>query len=114
MGNVVSLVKQTLMRQLIRRHGDEAIIGAGTVLTSEQAKLCLDSRAAFLVSHGLSPSILSTARACDRLAIPGALTPTELMNARELGAKLKYPPITCLGKPDALLSLNVVPKIQLR
>jgi 2-dehydro-3-deoxyphosphogluconate aldolase / (4S)-4-hydroxy-2-oxoglutarate aldolase len=97
----------TLIATLVGRYGNEALIGAGTVLTSEHAKLCADSGATFLVSPGLSASVLSTARACDRLAIPGALTPTELMNAHELGARtIKIFPCGSLGGPRYIKSLK--------
>jgi 2-dehydro-3-deoxyphosphogluconate aldolase/(4S)-4-hydroxy-2-oxoglutarate aldolase len=70
------------------RYGREVLVGAGTVTSAEQARLCIESGAEFLVSPGLSMPVLSHARASGKLAIPGALTPTELMNAREHGAKL--------------------------
>ena len=96
-----------LIQQLVRRYRDEVLIGAGTVLTSEQAKRCLDSDAAFLVSPGLSASVLSIASAYRTLAIPGALTPTELMNAHELGAKLvKIFPCGSAGGPNYLKALR--------
>ena len=56
--------------------------------TAEQAKACIRAGAEFLVSPGLSAAVLSVAQACAKLAIPGALTPTELMNAQEKGAQL--------------------------
>jgi 2-dehydro-3-deoxyphosphogluconate aldolase / (4S)-4-hydroxy-2-oxoglutarate aldolase len=70
------------------RYGDKVLLGAGTVTSAEQTRLCIESGAEFLVSPGLSVPVLSHARASGKLAIPGALTPTELMNAREHGAKL--------------------------
>jgi 2-dehydro-3-deoxyphosphogluconate aldolase / (4S)-4-hydroxy-2-oxoglutarate aldolase len=77
------------------------------VLTSDEAKQCLDAGAEFLVSPGVSVPVMSTARACGKLAVPGALTPTELMNAYESGARLiKIFPCGNLGGPKYLKSLR--------
>src|SRR5579864_6232304 len=61
---------------------------AGAVVTREQAEACLDAGAQFLVSPGLSLAMLRAAQARGVLAIPGALTPTELMTATAEGASL--------------------------
>jgi 2-dehydro-3-deoxyphosphogluconate aldolase/(4S)-4-hydroxy-2-oxoglutarate aldolase len=51
--------------------------------------------------------VLSAAQACGKLAIPGALTPTELMNAQQNGAKLiKIFPCGNVGGPKYLKSLR--------
>ncbi|MBZ5681449.1 MAG: bifunctional 4-hydroxy-2-oxoglutarate aldolase/2-dehydro-3-deoxy-phosphogluconate aldolase [Acidobacteriia bacterium] len=77
-----------VIRQVAREYGDKVVLGAGTVTTPEQANLCLAVGAAFLVSPGLSLSVISVAQASGKLAIPGALTPTELMTAQDAGASL--------------------------
>jgi 2-dehydro-3-deoxyphosphogluconate aldolase/(4S)-4-hydroxy-2-oxoglutarate aldolase len=97
----------TVIRELVQRRGGDVLIGAGTVINAEQAESCVRAGAQFLVSPGLSTSVLSVARVNDRLAIPGALTPTELMNAQELGARLiKIFPCGNLGGPKYLKSLK--------
>lgn len=97
----------TVIRELVQRHGGDVLIGAGTVTNAEQAESCVRAGAQFLVSPGLSTSVLSVARVNNRLAIPGALTPTELMNAQELGARLiKIFPCGNLGGPKYLKSLK--------
>jgi len=63
-----------VIRQVVRQYGADLLTGAGTVLTSDEAKQCLDAGAEFLVSPGLSVPVMSTARACGKLAVPGALT----------------------------------------
>jgi 2-dehydro-3-deoxyphosphogluconate aldolase/(4S)-4-hydroxy-2-oxoglutarate aldolase len=77
-----------VIREVARKYGDKVLTGAGTVLNSEQAKECLDAGAEFLVSPGLSVPVLHTAKARGKLAIPGALTPTELMAATIEGARV--------------------------
>ena len=97
----------TVIRELVQRRGGEVLIGAGTVTNAEQAESCVRAGAQFLVSPGLSTSVLSVARVNNRLAIPGALTPTELMNAHELGVRLvKIFPCGNLGGPKYLKSLK--------
>jgi 2-dehydro-3-deoxyphosphogluconate aldolase/(4S)-4-hydroxy-2-oxoglutarate aldolase len=97
----------SVMREVAQQHGDKVLIGAGTVITAEQAESCLRAGAEFLVSPGLSAPVLSVARVAEKLAIPGALTPTELMNAQELGARLvKIFPCGNVGGPKYLKSLK--------
>jgi len=105
----------TVIRELVQRRGGDVLIGAGTVTNAEQAESCVRAGAQFLVSPGLATSVLSVARVHGRLAIPGALTPTELMNAQEQGAKLvKIFPCGNVGGPKYLKSLKApFPQAQL-
>jgi len=77
-----------VIRHVARDYGDKIVVGAGTVTSAEQANLCLAVGAEFLVSPGLSFPVISVAQASGKLAIPGALTPTELMTAQDAGARL--------------------------
>jgi 2-dehydro-3-deoxyphosphogluconate aldolase/(4S)-4-hydroxy-2-oxoglutarate aldolase len=96
-----------LIQQVVREYGDRVVTGAGTVLRADQAKMCLDAGAEFLVSPGLATSVLTTALACQKLAIPGAMTPTELMLALEHEARLvKIFPAGNLGGPKYLKALK--------
>lgn len=96
-----------LIEQLAHTLGTSILIGAGTVLNAEQAKRCLDAGAEFLVSPGLSIPVLAVAQACDKLAIPGALTPTELMQALAHQAKLvKIFPCSSAGGAKHLKALK--------
>ena len=105
----------TVIRELVQRRGGDVLIGAGTVTNAEQAESCVRAGAQFLVSPGLALSVLSVARVHNRLVIPGALTPTELMNAQEHGAKLiKIFPCGNVGGPKYLKSLKApFPQAQL-
>jgi 2-dehydro-3-deoxyphosphogluconate aldolase/(4S)-4-hydroxy-2-oxoglutarate aldolase len=96
-----------VIRNLARDYGHKIVIGAGTVTTTEQATMCLAVGAEFLVSPGLSLPVLSFARASGKLAIPGALTPTELMMAQENGATLvKIFPCGSVGGAKYLRALK--------
>lgn len=97
----------SVIRHVVREYGNTALIGAGTVTTREQAEQCIRAGAEFIVSPGLSVPALLVAQASDKLAIPGALTPTELMNAQDNGAKLiKIFPCGSVGGPKYLQSLR--------
>jgi len=97
----------TVIREVAQHYRDKVLIGAGTVTTAEQAESCLRAGAEFLVSPGLAFSVLSVARAAEKLAIPGALTPTELMNAQAHDVQLvKIFPCGNVGGPKYLRSLK--------
>jgi 2-dehydro-3-deoxyphosphogluconate aldolase / (4S)-4-hydroxy-2-oxoglutarate aldolase len=97
----------SVIRHVVREHGNTALIGAGTVTTGEQAEQCIRAGAEFIVSPGLSVHVLAVAQACAKLAIPGALTPTELMHAQDSGAKVvKIFPCGNVGGAKYLQSLR--------
>ena len=96
-----------MIRELVGQYGDEVLTGAGTVTTARQAEICLESGAQFLVSPGLSVSVLEVAAKHGVLAIPGALTPTEVMAALEAGARvIKIFPCGSAGGPKHLKALR--------
>ena len=96
-----------VIRQVVQKFGDQILVGAGTVLTAAQAEECLDAGAQFLVSPGLSIPVLGAAKARNKLAIPGTLTPTELMTALAEGVRLvKVFPCGNLGGARYLKSLK--------
>lgn len=96
-----------LISELVRDYADKLLVGAGTVLTVEQAIECLDAGAAFLVSPGLSLPVLAAAQERGKLAIPGALTPTEVMGAAREGARLiKIFPCESMGGAKYIKSLR--------
>ena len=59
------------------------VVGAGGVRKVSTARLCLDAGARFLTSDGLHPAVVEFAAQEEIVAIPGALTPTEVMAAWE-------------------------------
>lgn len=78
-----------LVSRVAAEAGDEVVIGAGTVRTADQAKAAVDAGARFLVTPGLAPDaagIVAAAHAAGASVVLGALTPTEVMTAVDLGA----------------------------
>lgn len=63
----------------------DCLVGAGTVLTVEQVDEAVAAGAEFVVSPGLSRAVVERCREHGILAVPGAVTPTEVMAALELG-----------------------------
>lgn len=104
-----------VIREVAQQYKGKVLVGAGTVTSGEQAEQCIKAGAEFLVSPGLVASLLSLARASEILAIPGALTPTELMHAYEQGAQLvKIFPCGNVGGPKYIKSLRApFPQAQL-
>lgn len=91
----------------LKRTAPTLLVGAGTVLDLETARRCLDAGAAFLTSPGLDPEILEFACREDVLAIPGALTPTEVTAASKAGARLiKIFPCAQMGGPSYIKALK--------
>jgi 2-dehydro-3-deoxyphosphogluconate aldolase / (4S)-4-hydroxy-2-oxoglutarate aldolase len=96
-----------VIREVVQQYGGEVLAGAGTVVNAEQAEMCLDAGAEFLVSPGLSVAVLRSAAARSKSALPGVLTPSEIMRALEEGVKLlKIFPCGSVGGPKYLKSLR--------
>lgn len=68
--------------------GDDALIGAGTVLHLEDARRSLEAGARFVVAPTVDPDVVRTTRDAGAVAVPGALTPTEIDLAMRSGADL--------------------------
>jgi 2-dehydro-3-deoxyphosphogluconate aldolase/(4S)-4-hydroxy-2-oxoglutarate aldolase len=68
--------------------GDAFLVGAGTVLNVEQAQAAVDAGAQFLVAPNTHYGVLRFCAERDLCSVPGAYTPTEIMNAYDAGATL--------------------------
>jgi len=74
-----------LMAHLVRSN-PKVIVGAGTVLDTDTARLCVDAGVSFVTAPSLDPAVLEFAAKEKIVAIPGALTPTEVVMAWRAGA----------------------------
>ncbi|WP_031545768.1 bifunctional 4-hydroxy-2-oxoglutarate aldolase/2-dehydro-3-deoxy-phosphogluconate aldolase [Salinicoccus luteus] len=101
--------KETL-KELKEKFGDEIILGAGTVLTVEAAKACVDIGVQFLLAPAYGERVLQYAKARGILYIPGCYTPTEIYEAYLAGAQMiKVFPAGQLGAgyiKDVLAPMN--------
>jgi 2-dehydro-3-deoxyphosphogluconate aldolase/(4S)-4-hydroxy-2-oxoglutarate aldolase len=89
--------------EAIAKHAPEAIVGAGTVRTSDEARAASAAGARFAVSPGLTERV---AKACEELALPllpGVSTASELMMAGEMGFSfVKLFPASVVGGVELL------------
>ena len=93
----------------------EVLVGAGTVLDPETARMCILEGAQFVVSPALN---VTTIEMCHRYTVPvlpGALTPTEIVTAWQAGADVvKVFPASALGGAKYLKTLKApLPQIEM-
>lgn len=78
----------SIIRQLRQHFGPEVSVGAGTVLSVPFAEAAWEAGAEFIVAPNTDPAVISFAKSKGLLSVPGAYTPTEIMNAYSLGADI--------------------------
>ncbi len=87
----------------------DCLVGAGTVLTTEQAMQAKDAGAKFIVSPGLNLDVLKWCNENNILHIPGCVTPTEMTAAFNNGAKVvKIFPAESIGGLKYIKSVSSV------
>jgi len=103
------------IRRLVAETGDRILIGAGTVLDPETARICMLAGAQFIVSPALNVETIRMCRRYDVAVMPGALTPTEVVTAWEAGADVvKIFPCSAVGGAKYLKALKApLPHIEL-
>lgn len=91
------------------------LVGAGTVLSTEMAAQCVDAGACFLTAPGLNPKIVEFAAQKEIAVLPGALTPTEVIEAWEAGSDfVKVFPCAQVGGDKYIKALKTsLPQIPL-
>ena len=96
-----------MIRGLIATTGSRYPVGVGTVWDPGAVREAKEAGAAFVVTPVLLPEVADACRQEDILCVLGALTPTEIYQARLHGAALvKVFPITPVGGPRYIESLN--------
>jgi len=104
-----------LIAQVARRFGADAVIGAGTVLDAETARACILAGAQFVVTPTLKAETIACCRRYGVPVLPGALTPTEVLTAWEMGADMvKVFPCSALGGASYIKALKApLPQVEL-
>ena len=74
------------LEKVADQFGDKLVLGAGTVLDPETARICMLAGAEFFVTPALNVKVIEMARRYSKVICPGALTPTEVLTAWEAGA----------------------------
>lgn len=91
----------------IRQAEPEVLVGAGTVLTVEQAKAAIAAGAQFLVAPGLNEEVVECAKAAGVPMLPGCATATEIEKAMGMGLEtVKFFPAQQAGGADYLKALS--------
>jgi len=89
-----------IIKEIADSFGDTVLVGAGTILDSETARMAILAGAAFIVAPILDVATIRLCHRYSRIIMPGALTPTEILQAWELGADfVKIFPADALGGP---------------
>lgn len=90
----------------IHKRFPEMLVGAGTIVTPEQAGHARDAGAHFGVAPGFNPEIVESFHEASLPFIPGVMTPTEIESAARTGCTLlKFFPARAAGGPEFLRAL---------
>ena len=98
------------IRALANAHGTRALIGAGTVLTTEQVQGVADAGGRICVSPNFDPAVVAKAKELELQSWPGVFTATECFGALAAGADgLKIFPAAQMGPPGLKALRDVLP-----
>jgi 2-dehydro-3-deoxyphosphogluconate aldolase / (4S)-4-hydroxy-2-oxoglutarate aldolase len=96
-----------VIEKVSARYGNEALVGAGTVLDAETARACILAGARFVVSPSLDLDTIAICRRYGVAIMPGALTPTEVVRAWTAGADfVKVFPAGAMGGASYIRALK--------
>ncbi len=103
------------LEKLADAFGDKLVLGAGTVLDPETARICMLAGAEFFVTPALNLKTIEMAKRYSKIIMPGALTPTEVVTAWEAGADfVKVFPCGALGGAKYIKALKApLPQIEM-
>ena len=95
------------LEKIADKFGDKIVLGAGTVLDPETARVCMLAGAQFFVTPNLKPATIEMVKRYSKVILPGALTPTEVLTAWEAGADaVKVFPCGAVGGPKYIKALR--------
>jgi 2-dehydro-3-deoxyphosphogluconate aldolase / (4S)-4-hydroxy-2-oxoglutarate aldolase len=103
-----------VIRQVRREVGDSVVLGAGTVLDPETARAALLAGAEYIVAPTVNLDVIRLCRRYDKVVMPGAFTPTEVLTAWEAGADVVKVFPADVGGPAYLKALRgPLPQVRL-
>lgn len=95
------------LEKVADQFGDQVLLGAGTVLDPETARICMLAGAQFFVTPSLKIATIEMAQRYSKVIVPGALTPTEVVAAWEAGADaVKIFPAGAMGGAKYIRALR--------
>jgi 2-dehydro-3-deoxyphosphogluconate aldolase/(4S)-4-hydroxy-2-oxoglutarate aldolase len=102
------------IREVSEKMGKDVVIGIGTVLDPETARAAILAGAEFVVTPVFNPEVIKLVKRYGKIVIPGAFTPTEILNAWEQGADIvKVFPAEPSGPGYIKAILGPLPQIRL-
>jgi 2-dehydro-3-deoxyphosphogluconate aldolase / (4S)-4-hydroxy-2-oxoglutarate aldolase len=103
-----------VLKQVRQALGDRVLLGAGTILDAETGRAALLAGAEYLVSPTLNLDVIRLCHRYDKLVMPGAFTPTEILTAWEAGADIvKVFPAEVVGPAFFKAMRGPLPQIRL-
>lgn len=103
-----------VIKEVRRVLGDRIVLGAGTVLDPETARAALLAGAEYLVAPTVNLDVIRLCRRYDKVVMPGAFTPTEVLAAWEAGADVVKIFPADVGGPAYLKALHgPLPQVRL-
>src|SRR5881398_1107836 len=103
-----------VLRQVRQALGERVLLGAGTVLDPETARAVLLAGAEYIVSPTVNLDVIRMCQRYDKLVMPGAFTPTEILSAWEAGADIvKVFPAEVVGPAFFKALRGPLPQIRL-
>jgi 2-dehydro-3-deoxyphosphogluconate aldolase/(4S)-4-hydroxy-2-oxoglutarate aldolase len=103
------------LEKLADAFGDKLVLGAGTVLDPETARICMLAGAQFFVTPALNLKTIEMVKRYSKVIMPGTLTPTEVVTAWEAGADfVKVFPCGAVGGPKYIKALKApLPQVEM-
>lgn len=103
-----------VIREASQEFGEDVLIGVGSVLDAETARAAILAGAQYVVCPVFDPAVIAMAHRYSKPALPGCLTPTEIINAWAAGADMvKVFPATALGPQYFKDVLGPLPQVKL-
>ncbi len=103
-----------IIEEAANKFGDQILLGVGSVLDAETARLAINAGARYVVSPIFKPAIIEMAHRYNLPAMPGCFTPTEILEAHEAGADVvKVFPAGHLGMSYNKATPAEMPHLQL-
>ena len=76
------------IRRTVEKFGDQVLVGCGTTLTVEEVEAAYKAGACLMISPNVDEAVIRRAKELNMVAMPGALTPTEIVAAYNMGADI--------------------------
>jgi 2-dehydro-3-deoxyphosphogluconate aldolase / (4S)-4-hydroxy-2-oxoglutarate aldolase len=103
-----------VIERVATKLGSQVLLGAGTVLDPETARIALLSGAQFVVSPAVNLQVIELCKRYSKLVMPGAFTPTEVVTAWQAGADIvKVFPSDITGPKYLKALLGPLPHVRL-